>query len=67
MDIPSPQGPPQLGSGGILLVASISGGHVAARDCWIKDSRQCECSTEWEKSVFKESMRPREMIWLERR
>jgi hypothetical protein len=39
MDLPSPQGPPQSGSGGGL--ASISGGRMAARDCWIKDSRRC--------------------------
>jgi hypothetical protein len=58
---------PQSGSGGILLSTPISGGRMAARDCWIKESNRWECSTEWEKSVFKERMRPREMIWLDRR
>jgi hypothetical protein len=65
MDLLSPQGPPQSGSGGGL--APISGGRMAARDCCMKESSRCECSTEWEKSVFKERMRPRDMMWLDRR
>jgi hypothetical protein len=40
---------------------------MAARDCWIKESSRCECSTEWEKSVFKERIIPRDMMRLDRR
>jgi hypothetical protein len=38
-DVPElPKGTPQSGSDGILLTTSISGGRMAAQECWIKES-----------------------------
>jgi hypothetical protein len=35
---------------------------MAARERWIKESSQCECSTEWEKREVSGSVRPRVVI-----